>query len=120
MSERIVILGRGVSGQAAALLAEKIGAAHTFVCDGDAGAARAIGEAMKAKGSVAFEDYVDFFDYEGNRYGSTKDAKNAANAYTKALGELLLGDKAAAHVDFARCLDLKPNHLWAKVVGDEF
>ena len=45
MSERIVILGRGVSGQAAALLAEKIGASHTFVCDGDAGAAQAIAEA---------------------------------------------------------------------------
>ena len=42
MSEKIVILGRGVSGQAAALRAEKIGASHTFVCDGDAGAAQSL------------------------------------------------------------------------------
>lgn len=76
--------------------------------------AQAIGEAMRSKGSAVLEDYVDFFDYEGNRYGSTKDAKNAASSYTKALGELLLGDKNAAHVDFSRCLDLKPDHLWAK------
>ena len=29
---------------------------------GDEAAARAIGEAMKAKGSAVLEDYVDFFD----------------------------------------------------------
>ena len=81
---------------------------------GDEAAAQAIGEAMRSRGSAVLEDYVDFFDYEGNRYGSTKDAKNAANAYTKALGELLLGDEKAAHDDFSRCLDLKPDHLWAK------
>ena len=83
----------------------------------DEAAARAIGEAMKTKGSVVFEDYVDFFDYEGNRYGSTKDAKNAANAYTKALGELLLGNKEAARAELDRCLGLKPDHLWAKVAN---
>jgi len=56
---------------------------------------------------------VDFFNYEGNRYGKTVDAKNAAFAYTKALGELLLGETDAAKADFARCLSLKPDHLWA-------
>ena len=53
--------------------------------------ARAIGEAMVRKGSVKLDDYVDFFDYEGNRYGSTKDAKNEAAARTKALGGKILG-----------------------------
>ena len=48
--------------------------------------AQAIGEAMRSKGSAVLEDYVDFFDYEGNRYGSTKDAKNAASSYTRPWG----------------------------------
>jgi len=52
--------------------------------------AKAIGEAMVKKGSVVLDDYVDFFDYEGNRYGSTKEAKNAAAAKSKSLGEALL------------------------------
>ena len=34
--------------------------------------ARAIGEAMVKKGSAKLDDYVDFFDYEGNRYGCQK------------------------------------------------
>ena len=42
--------------------------------------ARAIGEAMVAKGATHLDDYMDFFDYEGNRYGRTVDAKNAADA----------------------------------------
>ena len=81
--------------------------------------AKAIGEAMVAKGTGELEDYVDFFDYEGNRYGTTKDARSAAAAYTRGLGRLLLGDRAAAKADFTRCLDLKPDHLWAKVLKAE-
>ena len=52
--------------------------------------ARAIGNAMIEMGSRVLTDYVDFFDYEGNRYGTTRDAKNAASARTKALGETLI------------------------------
>ena len=52
--------------------------------------ARAIGEAMVKRGAVELDDYVDFFDYEGNRYGSTLDAKNAAAKHTRELGERLL------------------------------
>ncbi len=74
----------------------------------------AIGEAMVKKGSVKLDDYVDFFDYEGNRYGSTKDAKNAAAAYTRGLGLLLLGEREAARASFEACLALKPDHFWAK------
>ena len=81
--------------------------------------AKAIGAAMVAKGTGELDDYVDFFDYEGNRYGTTKDAKNAAAAYTRGLGRLLLGDVATAKADFTRCLDLKPDHLWAKVLKGE-
>ena len=79
--------------------------------------ARAIGEAMVAKGTTHPDDYVDFFDYEGNRYGRTVDAKNAASAYTRGLGQLLLDDKKAASDSFAECLALKPDHLWAKAIG---
>ena len=78
--------------------------------------ARAIGEAMVKKGAAHLDDYVDFFDYEGNRYGRTVDAKNAAAAYTRGLGQLLLGDAKAAAASFAECLTLKPDHLWAKAV----
>ena len=52
--------------------------------------ARVIGEAMVKKGSAHLDDYVDFFDYEGNRYGSTKEAKNDAARRTRRLGERLL------------------------------
>jgi tetratricopeptide (TPR) repeat protein len=78
--------------------------------------ARSIGEAMVKKGTAHLDDYVDFFDYEGNRYGRTVDAKNAAAAYTRGLGQLLLGDAKAAE-SFAECLSLKPDHLWAKAVS---
>ena len=54
--------------------------------------AKAIGGAMVKRGSVRLDDYVDFFDYEGNHYGSTLDRKNAAAAETLRLGRLLLGD----------------------------
>ena len=76
--------------------------------------ARAIGEAMVRKGATHLDDYVDFFDYEGNRYGRTVDAKNAAVAYTRGLGQLLLGDAKSALDSFAECRLLKPDHLWAK------
>ena len=76
--------------------------------------ARAIGEAMVRKGATHLDDYVDFFDYEGNRYGRTVDAKNAAAAYTRGLGQLLLGDAKSALDSFAECRLLKPDHLWAK------
>ncbi len=78
--------------------------------------AKAIGTAMVKKGSKTYDDYVDFFDYEGNRYGSTKDAKNAAAAYARGLGTLLLGDRVSAKRAFDDCLKLKPDHLWAKVM----
>ena len=81
--------------------------------------ARAIGEAMVAKGTTLLDDYVDFFDYEGNRYGRTVDAKNAAAAYTRGLGQLLLGDALAATAAFAECRALKPDHLWAKVMAGQ-
>ena len=81
--------------------------------------AEAIGAAMVAKGTGELDDYVDFFDYEGNRNGTTKDAKNAAAAYTRGLGRLLLGDAATAKADFTRCLGLKPDHLWAGVLKGE-
>ena len=55
--------------------------------------ARAIGEAMVRRGSAQLDDYVDFFDYEGNRYGSTKDFKNAAAKRTRELGERLIKGK---------------------------
>ena len=80
--------------------------------------ARSIGEAMVKKGTAHLDDYVDFFDYEGNRYGRTVDAKNAAAAYTRGLGQLLLGDAKAAE-SFAECLSLKPDHLWAKAVSEQ-
>lgn len=80
---------------------------------GRAAEAKAIGEKMLQKGRVHFDDYVDFFDYEGNRYGTTKDFKNASAAYTRGLGQLLLGDTAAARTSFAECLKLKCDHLWA-------
>lgn len=86
---------------------------------GHEGAARAIGEAMVKKGSVKLDDYVDFFDYEGNHYGSTKDAKNAAAAYTRGLGLLLLGEREAARASFEACLSLKPDHFWAKEMRRE-
>ena len=57
---------------------------------GLAAEAKAIGEAMVRKGLVTLGDHVDFFDYEGNRYGLTKEFKNAAAARTKALGDDLL------------------------------
>ena len=81
--------------------------------------ARAIGEAMVAKGATRLDDYVDFFDYEGNRYGRTVDAKNAAAAYTRGLGQLLLGDAKAAAESFAECRALKPDHLWAKAMAGQ-
>ena len=76
--------------------------------------ARAIGETMIGRGSVRLSDHVDFFDYEGNRYGATADARNADAAYTRGLGHLIVADAAAAGNDFAECLELKPDHLWAK------
>jgi len=75
--------------------------------------ARAIGAAMVEKGSAKLDDYVDFFDYEGNRYGSTAEEKNAAAAYTRGLGKLLLGERIAARECFEECLALKLDHLWA-------
>ena len=81
--------------------------------------ARAIGEQMVKKGGVHFDDYVDFFDYEGNRYGSTKDFKNASATYTRGLGLLLLGDAAAAKASLAECLKLKADHLWADRILSE-
>ena len=52
--------------------------------------ARAIGEAMVRKGSVELADYVDFFDYEGNRYGSTLEFKNMEVLRLKERGESLM------------------------------
>ena len=79
--------------------------------------AQTIGERLvrdNAKGAATCADYVDFFDYEGNRYGTTKDAKNATAAYRRGLGRLLLGDEEGAKADFAAALELKPDFLWAR------
>lgn len=80
---------------------------------GDEMGAREIGERMKAQGARRLDDYVDFFDYEGNRYGLTKDAKNAHAAYVLGLGALLLNDTASARRLLEECLRLKPDHQGA-------
>ena len=80
--------------------------------------ALAIGKAMVEKGVTTLDDYIDFFDYEGNRYGRTVDAKNADAAYTKGLGCLLLGDRAGASEALKRCLKLKNDNLWARELLD--
>ena len=86
---------------------------------GNEAGARAIGERMKAQGARRLDDYVDFFDYEGNRYGLTKDFKNANAAYVQGLGALLLDDAASARRSFEECLRLKPDHQGASLMLDE-
>ena len=86
---------------------------------GDEAGVRAIGERMKEQGARRLDDYVDFFDYEGNRYGLTKDFKNANAAYVQGLGALLLDDAASARRSFEECLRLKPDHQGASLMLDE-
>ena len=83
---------------------------------GDGRTAEKIAAKLLAEGADPVDDHVDFFDYEGNRYGTTKDAINAEKAYRRGLGELLRGDVFAARENFIRVLELKNDFLWAKVM----
>lgn len=84
---------------------------------GRADEARALGEELVREGSREHPDKIDFFGPEGNHFGRTIDLQNAHSAYLKGLGELLLGQAGAARAAFARCLALRPDHLWADRLG---
>lgn len=75
--------------------------------------ARGLFEALRDKGNNGIvDDYVSFYGAEGTT-GNSVASINTKAYYTKALGELGLGDKASAKADLEKSLSLKPDNLWS-------
>lgn len=80
---------------------------------GNSDKARELYSALRKKGTDGIvTDYVSFYGAEGTT-GNSVEAINTKALYTKALGELGLGDKAAAKADLAESVRLKPDNLWS-------
>jgi tetratricopeptide (TPR) repeat protein len=80
---------------------------------GKADEANAIFSTLKQAGQDAFvTDYVNFYGAEGTT-GKNVASINTKAYYTRALGELGLGDTVAAKADLQAAVALKPDFLWA-------
>lgn len=69
--------------------------------------------ALKDEGDKGFvTDFVNFYGAEGTT-GYNVDTINMKARYTRALGELGLGEKEAARADLKNVIETKPDNLWA-------
>lgn len=80
---------------------------------GDIDKAKALYEALRRQGADGIvTDYVSFYGAEGTT-GNSVEAINTKALYTKALGEIGLGNKDVARADLTEAVRLKRDNLWA-------
>lgn len=80
---------------------------------GESDKAKALYEALRSQGVGGIvTDYVSFYGAEGTT-GNSVEAINTKALYTKALGEIGLGNKDVAKADLTEAVKLKRDNLWA-------